>query len=261
MVFFKNTMKEVFLSKNVEKKIKEYRSKLRILNIAIPSGIALLIVFGVFKMITGVTITFVLILITLMVKRHYNFKIHIYLPGLEGEKILQNTLRKSLSNEYTAFYGVPVKNSGDIDCLIIGPKGIFLIEVKHHRGKISYTNKGWIQIKKGRKGGIYRGSLKQPGTQLLINMHKLKEFLNASGINVWIQPVLVYTNPESVINLEKDPSPVKVCKIEQLKDVINSSNESLSPQEIKKIYTLLMKEKLVNPGRIFRKKAQNSHYH
>jgi len=250
-------MKEIFLSKNVEEKLKEYSSKLRILNIVLPSEIALLIFMGLFKMIAGVIIVLVLLLLTLMMRRHYNFKIHIYTPGLEGEKILQKTLRKSLSNKYIAFYGVPVKNSGDIDCLLIGPTGIFLIEVKHHRGKISYTNEGWIQTKRGRKGSMYRGSLKQPGTQLLVNMHKLKEFLYANGIDIWIQPVLVYTNPDSVINIEKDPSPVRVCKIEQLKDIINSSKETLSSREIKRIYTLLMHKKMINPParRLFRKKT------
>ena len=70
-------------------------------------------------------------------------------------------------------------------------------------------------------------------------MHKFKTLLIENGINVWIQPVLVFTNPETNIVLEKDPTPIIVCKVEDILSVINNSDKTIQQKLINRICDLL----------------------
>ena len=117
--------------------------------------------------------------------------------------------------------------------------GVFAIEIKNHKGIIIYSENGWKQIKTGQGGSQYQGKLANPGKQLLTNMHKFKTFLAENNIHVWIQPVLVFTNPEADIVLEKDPTPIIVCKVEDILRVINNSGKTIQQELINKIYDLL----------------------
>jgi len=164
--------------------------------------------------------------------------INISRAGLKGETALKQTL-SSLSDDFVAFYNVPINNSGDIDCILIGHKGVFAIEIKNHKGTVIYSENGWKQIKTGQGGSQYQGHLTNPGKQLLTNMHKFKTLLIENGINVWIQPVLVFTNPETNIVLEKDPTPIIVCKVEDILSVINNSDKTIQQKLINRICDLL----------------------
>jgi len=117
--------------------------------------------------------------------------------------------------------------------------GVFAIEIKNHKGTIIYSENGWKQIKTGQGGTQYQGNLANPGKQLLTNMHKFKTFLAENNIHVWIQPVLVFTNPETNIVLEKDPTPIIVCKVEDILDIINNSGKTIQQELINKICDLL----------------------
>jgi hypothetical protein len=81
--------------------------------------------------------------------------------------------------------------------------------------------------------------LGNPRKQLLANMHKFKTFLDENNIHVRIQPILVFTNPEADIVLEKEPKPIIVCKIENILDVINNSGKTISQELINRICDLL----------------------
>ena len=70
-------------------------------------------------------------------------------------------------------------------------------------------------------------------------MHKFKTFLAKNNIHVWIQPVLVFTNPEAVIVLEKEPKSIIVCKIEDILDIINNLGKTIQQELINKICDLL----------------------
>ena len=176
-------------------------------------------------------------LMSFKINEHYS-DIKSFHAGLQGETTLKQTLN-SLSDDFVAFYNVPIDNSKDIDCVLVGPKGVFIIEVKNHKGTIIYSENGWKQIKTGRGGTQYLGNLGNPGKQLLANMHKFKKFLDENNIHVWIQPILVFTNPEADIVLEKEPKPIIVCKIENILDVINNSGKTISQELINRICDLL----------------------
>lgn len=142
----------------------------------------------------------------------------IYGYGEEGERFLQQALRSILDDRYIAFWGFPRARGGDVDAVIIGPSGVYAMEAKHHNGDIHYTEeRGWRQVKTGRRGTAYYGdNFGNPGAQTMGGLHDLKKFLEQKNIKTFIQGVLVFTNSEARLNLERDTKPLSVYRIEDL---------------------------------------------
>ena len=106
----------------------------------------------------------------------YMRKRSLYKIGLKGEDALRGHLREILTDEHTVLYNVPVEK-GDIDCIIIGPDGLYAIEAKNHKGVITYADSSWKQVKRSRNGSFHTGSLKNPSFQLIGNIKWLKGYL------------------------------------------------------------------------------------
>jgi len=237
-------MREIFVSNYLSDRIKQEQNSLKkygkiaiiLISIAVLS-------IPLYQYVPFLIFVFIASLAFIGFKvNNYCSTINILRTGLQGEIALQQTLR-SLPDDFTALYNLPINNSGDIDCVLVGPKGVFAIETKNHKGTIIYSEDSWEQIKVGQGGSEYRGNLTNPGKQLLTNMHKLKSFLVKHNINVWIQPVLVFTNHETDIVLKKDPSPIIICKVEDIFNVINNSDKNLPPKLVDIICELLTKSK------------------
>jgi len=233
-------MKEIVISNYLANNIKQNQKKLKNCGKIIIILISLAILsIPLYQYAPLLMLVFIVLLAFVGFKANgYYSTINIFQTGLQGEIALQQTL-KSLPDDFIALYNLPVNNSGDIDCVLVGPKGVFAIEVKNHKGNIVYSEDGWKQIKIGQGGTEYQGNLTNPGKQLLTNMHKLKFLLAKHNINVWVQPILVFTNADANIILEKDPAPIIVCKIENILDIINNSQKNLPPNLVNKIYKLL----------------------
>ena len=134
--------------------------------------------------------------------------------GLKGENALRDHLREILTDEHTVLYNVPVEK-GDIDCIIIGPDGIYAIEAKNHNGVITYADNTWRQVKKGRNG-YYAGSLKNPSGQLINSIKWLKGYLARHNIKTWINGLVVFTNPDAVLSVD-NLNTVKAIRLKELK--------------------------------------------
>lgn len=120
---------------------------------------------------------------------------------------------KSLPDEYTVFnqYIVPFGESiREIDFIVVGPNGIFVIEIKHHRGKISGkdTDNNWIQRKRSRAGYTYEQKIRNPVRQVKQGIHGLKQYLKTKGLKPWIQGIVVFTNPDCTLSLGNTTVPV-----------------------------------------------------
>ena len=131
--------------------------------------------------------------------------------GMQGEDILRSHLKAlSLDDQYTAFYNLPIYHENghisDIDCVLVGPSGLYAFEIKHHNGFIYRRNGAWLQVKVGRRGTPYRGSLTDPSVQLSKNIVKLKKYLEAeTKSSMWIHGAIIFTNPNVVLNVDRQP--------------------------------------------------------
>ena len=233
-------MREISMSNYLNDSINQHQNSLKKCGgIAIITILIAILSIPIYQYVSFLIFVYLISLAVVGVKANNHCSaINILRAGLKGETALKQTL-SSLSDDFVAFYNVPINNSGDIDCILVGPKGVFAIEIKNHKGTIIYSENGWKQIKTGQGGNQYQGKMANPGKQLLTNMHKFKTFLAENNIHVWIQPVLVFTNPEAAIVLEKDPTPIIVCKVEDILDVISNSSKTIQQELINKIYDLL----------------------
>ena len=64
--------------------------------------------------------------------------------GLTGERAVLNNLSTNLNNEFSIFNDVLLregKRRGNIDHIVVGPTGVFVIETKNNSGKVVYDGR------------------------------------------------------------------------------------------------------------------------
>ena len=159
--------------------------------------------------------------------------------GIKGEDILKNRLKRILSDEYVGFFGLPLPGGGDIDCFLIGPTGAYIFEVKYHKGYILYCDGEWTQIKVGKNGKVYEGShMRKPVSQVMRGINEIKKYLRSNGINLWIEGVIVFSNPEVMVFPESTYG-LKVVKIDELEMVFHGGKSYINPEGVELISSLV----------------------
>lgn len=113
--------------------------------------------------------------------------------GIVGEKTVTKYLNM-LPEAYFVFNDVKFPGSyGDLDHVVVGPTGIFVIETKNYQGSYLVNEDGWYY----QNGGGTKKSKGQPGKQVMRNTMSLKRFLVTNKINmkgVWINPIVTLVN-------------------------------------------------------------------
>mgnify|MGYP001774117521 CR=1 FL=1 len=118
--------------------------------------------------------------------------------GIEGEEKFLDVLR-SIGDEHVVIqnYEVSEARSGDIDFLVIGPKGIFIFEVKNYSGvfRISSNNeifkKKWHKYRFKPHYELYDLEY-NPLTQLLNQKEIVEKLLKDANICLPVYPNLVF---------------------------------------------------------------------
>lgn len=157
-----------------------------------------------------------------------------YQQGFEGEKQVTKVLSSTLSDDYFLINDVQLDSGkrSNIDHIVLGPTGIFVLETKNHRGKIVCYGDSWTGIGQN------------PFTQARFNALRVHEVIKASGIfesKLWVQAVVVFANKKVELDRRKAPSKVEVLKIDELTDYITQETRHLSAQEIE-----LMSKEILN---------------
>lgn len=105
--------------------------------------------------------------------------------GARGEERLEEILEE-LDENCMALHDV-ASPYGNIDHIVIGESGVFLIETKAHGGRVSVSD-GQLLVNG-------RSAEKDFIAQTLRNSYWLKErILRATGVEPWINPIIVFTN-------------------------------------------------------------------
>jgi len=127
--------------------------------------------------------------------------------GFVGEERTLEYLSQALPGGYVVMNQIEVPNARsrtgftEIDAVVIGPAGVFTVEVKNNAGEVFGGDehaRSWAVKKIGRRGGTYNSTMRNPIRQALSQTMTLKAYLAACGIKAWVQPVVVKANPDSV---------------------------------------------------------------
>jgi len=135
--------------------------------------------------------------------RHYR----ILLSGHNGERALFKIIRHIRHDGYYAvFTNLPVickKNRSEIDMLLVGERGIIIIEVKNHSGIIigNSSDDFWLQRKKFSGGKSAEKKMLNPLIQLRRQRGIIKSLLREQGLDVWVENLLYFSNPSAKLRL------------------------------------------------------------
>ena len=174
--------------------------------------------------------------------RRYN----VLLSGIKGEKSLEKIARRH-KNEYDIFLNCPIqykRNRSEVDMIMLGKKGLIIVEVKNHSGTVSGsdTDDKWIQYKHYRDGKTTEGEMKNPIKQITRQRDILKSILHAQGIDIWIDSVVYFSNPLIRLKLSLKSKSSYVCAGEkELEKFLSgySSPRPIAPDDLKKIKEIL----------------------
>ncbi|MFB3889507.1 MAG: nuclease-related domain-containing protein [Candidatus Bathyarchaeia archaeon] len=148
---------------------------------------------------------------------YYLGKFRAYNAGLEGEKRVARLLGSALNDDYYLMSSVYIHDGfGDIDHVLLGPNGVFVIEVKNWSGRITCHGDEWQR--ENRHGKRESSS---PSKQAKKNAIRVKSAIESSGSRgVWVEGIVVFTNPNS--DLQVNHAAVPVLRLPELPNFIAS---------------------------------------
>lgn len=152
-----------------------------------------------------------------LIIRRLDEQIENYRRGDEGEERVVEKARRALDGQWTLFRNVMLPGRrGDLDVVLVGPSGIWAIEVKALRGQ--YRNRGetWEQ----QSGSRWRRIRRNPSSQARRRAAALAEFLKADGIKTYVHVAIAWANEESQILVE-DPT-VPIWTLDRLEDELGN---------------------------------------
>lgn len=155
---------------------------------------------------------FLPIMVFMVLASYYVKRGIIFRFGARGENIgLTQALQ--LPEGYHVFTNVTISYqnySQETDLIIVGMKGVYIVEVKNHNGKIIGDAEAaqWMQHKVGRGGGRYSKKMNNPVKQVKGQVYKLSKFLKEQGINVWVEGVILFTNSEVIVDVHNSSIPI-----------------------------------------------------
>jgi len=153
-----------------------------------------------------------LVLLAFGAMRYYR-KYQNYRQGFEGEGRVTRYLRSNFGEEHFLIDDlVYVNEKGhkeNIDHVVLSPNGIFVLETKDYRGKITCRGSFWtVPFPYGRS----------PSKQARGNAWWVKKNIDDSmalqNINLWVKPIVVFSNPD--VELEVIDPEAEVVKLDEL---------------------------------------------
>ncbi len=145
-------------------------------------------------------------------------KAEAYRKGQEGEERVVEAMRQSLDGEWTLFRNIvlPGRRKTDLDLVLVGPPGVWVLEVKTFGGE--YRNIGEHRERRvGRRWALLK---KSPSRQVQDNAARLASFFQANGIRQWVNPVVVWADPEGTVTVENPM--VSVWTLERLPEELGN---------------------------------------
>jgi len=171
-----------------------------------------------------------------------------YIKGIMGERAVINSLKKLddsyfLINDIVLFY-----KHGNIDHILLGPQGVFIIETKNYTGKIRCKGDSWERYGTDTTTRPRRRKylpIKSISEQVKRNAATMKTFLEKYGGDfskrqIPRYPIVAFTNPYVELDLNHPTVPIlrtgDLCTYVQ-----NQSGSIFSPQELEELGDIIIK--------------------
>lgn len=167
--------------------------------------------------------------------------------GMAGEQRLTTELGSVLGNEWVLFRGY--RNSrGEIDHLLLGPRGVFAIEVKYHNATVYVRDDTWLFDKFDRYGNrVEHGRVedrtgRSPSVQLNEPADDLQRFLRSRGQLVSVARIVILNHPRSRVGGQRNTTVHVVTSSRQIIDLVAKSRFELSDERIVQVASLIERD-------------------
>lgn len=166
--------------------------------------------------------------------------------GVEGESRLDDFLRGRLDDRWTIIAGYRA-HRGEIDRILVGPKGVFAFEIKNLGGVIHCDGDRWWRDKTDRRGNVIERDVpivdnggRSPSRQINDAADALERLLRKNGHDVAVVRLIVFTHPRAELGNIQQPNVHLAALMRNLsKQRLLSAGTPLSMDQARKIVTTI----------------------
>ena len=158
----------------------------------------------------------------------------------DAELQVQKFLKDNLTEDYHVFANI-LTAYGDIDAVVVGPTGVYAVEIKSNSGTISIDDNGHLTVIDG------NSPRKNYRRQVIINSNMIKRILDSStSTKSFVWPVLVFPFADVIKDLvltsKADKYKVPVLGMKELVEYIYSNKQHLLSNSLVREYSKALEE-------------------
>lgn len=168
--------------------------------------------------------------------------------GIKGEQEVADALNATLGHAWTLIKGYRNRR-GEIDYLLLGPGGLFAIEVKYVNGTFDITRERWRYVRYDNYGNHVGDGLladarrRPPNVQLGEPLAMLEQFLASRGQPVRMRAVVLLNHPKARISsCAPDVGVAVLTATAELRDLIRASEGQLPARKLAEIERLIVRD-------------------
>jgi hypothetical protein len=170
--------------------------------------------------------------------------------GVRGEQEAAGQLGRKLNDAWVLIKGYR-NPRGEIDYLLLGPGGLFAIEVKYVNGTFSITKERWRYVKFDRYGNAVGEGVvedggrrrRPPNIQLTEPAELLEGFLAKFGQPVRPDPVVLLNHPNArIVRCDDDLGVRVLTSTDRLARLALGGNAKLSQSRLTEIERLIVRD-------------------
>jgi hypothetical protein len=167
--------------------------------------------------------------------------------GIAGEQLVAAELGRALTDDWTLLHGYRNRR-GEIDHLLLGPKGLFAIEVKNVNATVHVDGDRWRADKYDNYGNLVeqrpitdrRG--RSPSEQLNESAAELERFLAQRGQQVTAQRVVVLTHRRSRLAPGSHPTVNVATSAASVLRLLDQSLQQLDQEQSTELLRLIQRD-------------------
>ena len=167
--------------------------------------------------------------------------------GIQGEKLVATGLGRSLGSDWTLFRGYR-NRGGEIDQLLLGPRGLFAIEIKYRNATVTCDGDRWWFTRYDNNGKpVAQGELtdqrgRSPSEQVNQPARRLEDFLRSRGHRVQIQRIVALTHPRSRLGKCVRPTVLIVTSPAEVISLLRGSAPRIGTDERHQLEELIIRD-------------------
>ena len=156
--------------------------------------------------------------------------------GIAGEQLVATELGRALDDDWTLLRGYRNRR-GEIDHLLLGPKGLFAVEVKNINATVSIDGDRWRADKYDNYGNLVEQREiadrkgRSPSEQLNEPAAELERFLHERGQRVTVQRVVVLAHKRSRVGSCRHPTVHVGTSADYLLSLVSDSRQQLDERQ------------------------------